>query len=217
MHNERNYSYYRNKRIPSWWIDYLPEERNPYKDMDTLTLRKGCLSSYWHIHSSNKHPNYRGVEACNFVHGLIRERFGDVFLTSDYTYYGRRKGENIYHEPEHLVYDNAFIGDDGAIHIKNAKLYYEDVIIFVMNVLCKITKNHMQSGNSYNASDFFPFATDQAIEKNRIEAERKRINTVKLSHCNLKRNIRKCILIMSIVARKEKSKLENHISIQMKM
>lgn len=180
LDSEKKYTYYRNKRIPNWWTYYLPEEKNPYKDKDTLTLEKGCLSAYWHIHSSNKHPNYRGAEACNFVHSLIRERFGGVFLTSNYFYLGGRKGEKDYNEPEHLVYSNAYIGDDGKIHIKNAKRYYEDVIIFVMNVLGEIAKNHMQSGNSYDAREFFPYATDQAREKNRIEAERKRVNTIKL-------------------------------------
>lgn len=179
MNNEKSYTYYRNKRIPDWWEIYLPKEINPYKHTDTLTLKKGCLSKYWHIHSSNKHPNFKGAGACNFVHGLIRERFGGVFLTGGY-YSGGRQGEISYHEPDHIVYKNAYIGDDNNIHIKNAKLYYEDVIRFVMNVLSEIAKNHMQSGHGYNASEFFPYATDQAIEKNRIEAERKRVNTVKL-------------------------------------
>lgn len=179
MNNEGTYTYYLNRRVPEWWIIYLPEEKNPYKDSDTLTLKKGCLSGYWHIHSSNKHPNYRGAEACNFVHGLIRERFGGAFLSGGY-YSGGRRGERSYHEPEHLVYKNAYIGEDGNIHIKNAKKYYEDVTRFVMNVLGEIAKNHMQSGNSYNASEFFPYSTDQQIDKNRIEAERKRVNTIRL-------------------------------------
>ena len=117
MNNERTYTYYRNRRVPGWWIDYLPEEKNPYKASDTLTLQKGCLSDYWYIHSSNKHPNYRGVEACNFVHSLIRERFGGVFLSNDYDYHrlGRSAGTlKTYHEPEHLVYANAYIGEDGV-------------------------------------------------------------------------------------------------------
>lgn len=180
MNNERTYTYYRNKRVPEWWIWYLPEEKNPYKASDTLTLQKGCLSDYWYIHSSNKHPNHRGVEACNFVHSLIRERFGGVFLSNDYYYHrlGSRAGVlKTYHEPDHLVYENAYIGEDGNIHIKNAKKYYEDVIRFVMKVLGEITKNHMQSGNCYNATDFFPYSTDRQIEKNRIETERKRDNT----------------------------------------
>lgn len=182
MNNERTYTYYRNLRVPGWWIDYLPEEKNPYKASDTLTLEKGCLSDYWYIHSSNKYPNHRGVEACNFVHSLIRERFGGVFLSNDYYHIlGSRAGTlKTYREPEHLVYENAYIGEDGNIHIKNAKKYYDDVIRFVMNVLGEIAKNHMQSGNSYNAREFFPYSTDQQIEKNRIEAERKRVNTIKL-------------------------------------
>jgi hypothetical protein len=180
MKNEKSYTYYRNKRIPSWWVDYLPEERNPYKEKETLTLEKGCLDGYWLIYSSNKYPNARGVEACNFVHGLVRERFGGAFLTNDYGYSGGAKGVQIYHEPEHLVYENAYIGEDKKIHIKNAKKYYEDVIRFVMNVLGEIAKNHMQSGIGYNADEFFPHATDQEIEKRRIEAEKKRINTSKL-------------------------------------
>ena len=183
MNNERTYAYYRNRRVPGWWIDYLPEEKNPYKASDTLTLQKGCLSDYWYIHSSNKYPNYRGVEACNFVHSLIRERFGGVFLSNDYNYHrlGRRAGTlKTYREPEHLVYENAYIGEDGNIHIKDARKYYEDVTRFVMNVLGEIAKNHMQSGNSYNAREFFPHSTDQQIEKNRIEAERKQLNTINL-------------------------------------
>lgn len=168
--------------MPEWWIYYLPEEKNPYKASDTLTLRKGCLSGYWYIHSSNKHPNHRGVEACNFVRSLIRERFGGAFLTTDYYHrIGLRAGVlHTYHEPEHLVYENAYIGEDGNIHIQNAKKYYEDVTRFVMYVLDEIAKNHMQSGNSYHASDFFPYSTDQQIEKDRIEAERKRVNTISL-------------------------------------
>lgn len=183
MNNERTYTYYQNRRVPEWWIWYLPEEKNPYKASDTLTLEKGCLSDYWYIHSSNKHPNHRGVEACNFVHSLIRERFGGAFLSNGYCYHGlgRRAGVlKIYREPDHLVYENAYIGEDGNIHIKNAKKYYEDVTRFVMNVLGEIAKNHMQSGNSYNASEFFPYSTDQQIEKDRIEAERKRDNTIRI-------------------------------------
>ena len=36
-----------------------------------------------------------------------------------------------------------------------------------MNMLGEIAKNHMQSGNSYNASEFFPYGTDQQIKKGR--------------------------------------------------
>ena len=43
----------------------------------------------------------------------------------------------------------------------DAKKYYEDVIRFVMKGLGEITKNHMQSGNCYNATDFFPYGTDR--------------------------------------------------------
>lgn len=178
MNDEKRYTYYQNKRIPSWWVDYLPQEKNPYRDKETLTLEKGCLANYWHIHSSNKHPNYRGAEASNFVHELVRERFGGAFLSGNY-YSGARKGVRDYHEPEHLVYKNAYIGEDGKIHIKNAKAYYEDVIRFVMNVLGEIARNHMQSGYRDNAEEFFPVATDQKIEANRIEAERKQMNTDK--------------------------------------
>lgn len=64
MYEEAKYTYYRKKKIPGWWIDYLPNETNPYKKTDTLTIYTGCLAEYWHIHSSNKHPNPRGVEAC---------------------------------------------------------------------------------------------------------------------------------------------------------
>ena len=41
------YFMYRNKRIPEWWKWYLPNENNPYKKEDTLTLEKGCLCDYW--------------------------------------------------------------------------------------------------------------------------------------------------------------------------
>lgn len=205
MNNERTYTYYRNGRVPGWWIDYLPEEKNPYKASDTLTLQKGCLSDYWYIHSSNKHPNHRGVEACNFVHSLIRERFGGVFLSNDYYYHrlGRRTGTlKTYREPEHLVYENAYIGEDGNIHIKNAKKYYDDVIRFVMNVLGEIAKNHMQSGTSYNAREFFPYSTDQQIEKNRIEAERKRVNTIKLEEDLVKQMQRSTFCLKDFVCEK---------------
>lgn len=170
MFNESKYVLYRNKRIPGWWEDYLPKEANPYQATDTLTLEKGCLSNYWHIHSSNKHPNYRGAEACNFVHEMIYHRFGGAFL-SGCGVGGGRKGEHSYYEPEHIVYKNAYIGEDGKIHIKNAKQYYEDVVSFVQNVLREIAKNHYQSGWDYEARDFFPFATDGQIEENRKKAK----------------------------------------------
>lgn len=174
MYKDSGYIMYRNKRIPGWWEDYLPKEKNPYQATDTLTLEKGCLSDYWHIHSSNKHPNYRGAEACNFVHDMIYKRFGGAFLTSQYYLGGGRQGERSYHEPEHLVYKKAYIGDDGKIHITDAKQYYEDVVNFVQNVLREIAKNHYQSGSDYEASSFFPFATDAQIEKNRKEAEERK-------------------------------------------
>lgn len=180
MYEEPKYTYYRNKRIPIWWSYYLPDEINPYQTMDTLTLERGCLADYWHIHSSNKHPNYRGAEACNFVHEMIRNRFGGAFLTSKFHFTGGRQGERSYHEPDHLVYKNARLGDDEKIHIKNARQYYEDVISFVQSVLREISKNHYQSGNNYNAHDFFPYQTDaeiaESIEREKIRKE----NTKKL-------------------------------------
>lgn len=172
MNEEPKYVYYRNRRIPGWWRDYLPDERNPYHEKDTLTLEKGCLAGYWHIHSSNKYPNPRGVEACNFVHEMIYIRFGGAFLTADC--YSGARGEHRYHEPEHLVYKNAYIGDDGEIHIKNARQYYEDVIIFLQIVLREISKNHYQSGNSYEAREFFPTMTDAEMERQHIEWEKQR-------------------------------------------
>lgn len=84
MYNEPEYIIHRNKKVPGWWGDYLPEEKNPYQAADTLTLEKGYLSNYWHIYSSNKHPNYKGAEACNYVHDMIYKRFGGAFLTSQY-------------------------------------------------------------------------------------------------------------------------------------
>lgn len=178
MYENPKYVYYRNKKIPGWWEDYLPKEQNPYKKTDTLTLEIGCLANYWHIHSSNKHPNYRGAEACNFVHDMVCKRFGEAFLTSGW-YSGGRKGKKIYHDSNHISYDNAYIGDDQKIHIKNAQKYYEDVIIFVQNVLREISRNHYQSGNDYEARHFFPYATDAEIEQSRIEAEKRKIRTEK--------------------------------------
>lgn len=51
-------------------------------------------------------------------------------MSNDYDYHrlGRRAGTlKTYREPEHLVYENAYIGEDGNIHIKDARKYYEDV------------------------------------------------------------------------------------------
>ncbi len=165
------YVMYRDRRIPRWWQDYLPEEKNPYKNRDTLTLTQGCLSDYWHIHSSNKHYNPKGSDACNAVQRMVYERFGGVFLSSPFrTGYGGCQGQIIYHEPEYLIYENAYL-DDGKIHIKNARQYYEDVISFVLKVLEMISSNHMQSGNDYDASDFFPPMTDSQTEKARLERQ----------------------------------------------
>ena len=156
MHKESDYFIYRNRKLPEWWCDYLPDEKKLYKDEETLTLEKGCLANYWHFHSSNKHPNYKGAEACNLVHKMIRERFGGAFLTSDYGLYAGRRGEDIYREPTHLVYEEAYLGEDGKIYIRNAKKYYEDVIVFIQKILREISRNHMPSGNSYDAREFFP-------------------------------------------------------------
>ena len=91
--DKTNYVMYRNKRIPEWWIDYLPDETNPYSHQDELILEQGCLSNYWHIHSSNKHPNFRGAEACNKVQEMVYLRFGGAFLTSkSYRYGGNQIG-----------------------------------------------------------------------------------------------------------------------------
>lgn len=46
MYENPKYVYYRNKKIPGWWEDYLPKEQNPYKKTDTLTLEIGCLADY---------------------------------------------------------------------------------------------------------------------------------------------------------------------------
>lgn len=166
-----NYVMYRNRWIPRWWQDYLPDERNPYKKEDTLTLMKGCLCDYWHIHSSNKHYNPKGSEACNAVQRMVYERFGGAFLSSPFRMgYGGHQGQIIYQEPEHLLYENAYL-DDGKIHIKNARQYYEDVISFVSTVLKTISSNHMQSGNDYGASAFFPSMTDSQIERAHLERQ----------------------------------------------
>ena len=118
------YVTYRNKRIPSWWEIFLPNEQNPYKSGDTLTLLPGCLSDYWHIHSSNKHYNPKGAEACNAVQRMVYERFGGAFLTSPFrTGYGGHRGQTIYNEPMHLVYENAYLSDE-RIHIKNASDFF---------------------------------------------------------------------------------------------
>lgn len=174
---ELEYMYYRNKKVPRWWEFYLPNEENPYKETDTLTLEKGCLMDYWHIHSSNKHPNYRGAEACNFVRNMIYNRFGGAFLTSRGYANGGRKGEKFYHEPEHIVYHNAYIGDDNKIHINNARQYYEDVILFIQRVLREISRNRYQPADTSNTSDFFPFLTDAQIKKNKIKNQQRQIRT----------------------------------------
>ncbi len=100
MYDEAKYVYYRNKKIPGWWEFYLPDKINPYKKTDTLTLHTGCLTDYWHIHSSNKHPNPRGVEACNYVQNMIYNRFGGAFLSPEWQYTGSHRGQIIYHEKE---------------------------------------------------------------------------------------------------------------------
>ena len=173
MFGEPKYTYYRNKKIPGWWEMYLPNETNPYKRTDTLTLHTGCLAEYWHIHSSNKHPNPRGVDACNYVQTMIYNRFGAAFLSPAWHFSGGRKGQKIYNDREHIVYENAYIGEDKCIHIKDAHQYYEDVVSFVMRVLQEISRNHYQSGNSYEASEFFPQNTDAEIEKMKAEHERR--------------------------------------------
>lgn len=178
MYKETGYVQYRKKRVPAWWMDYLPEEKNPYKENDTLTLQMGCLADYWHIHSSNKHPNFRGVQASNMVHEMVRERFGGAFLTAQYFHIGGRQGEKTYHEPEHLVYENAYLGEAEKIHIKNARQYYEDVVAFVLRVLQEISRNHMQSAGGYgDALMFFPNQTDGEMEESRRQQEERKKNT----------------------------------------
>lgn len=166
------YVIYRKKRIPGWWVEYLPLEQNPYKSSDTLTLEQGCLCEYWHSHSSNKHYNPKGAEACNAVQEMIYYRFGGAFLTSPYGIpYGGHQGQKVYHEPTHLLYENAYL-KDGHIHIRNARKYYEDVIIFMFNVLRMIATNHMPPGDYTGVDDFFPSRTDAEIEKSQEEARR---------------------------------------------
>ncbi len=169
MFETPKYIMYRKRRIPGWWQKYLPDEKNPYKNEDTLTLTPGCLDDYWHIHSSNKHYNPNGAAACNAVQSMVYERFGGAFLSIPYgMHFGGHQGQIDYHEPDHLLYENAYL-DDGGIHIKNARQYYEDVISFVLKVLQMITSNHMQSGDYGGANDFFPSMTDAQIEKARLE------------------------------------------------
>ena len=171
--NTPKYVMYRNKRIPGWWLDYLPDENNPYKKDDTLTLEKGCLNEYWHIHSSNKHLNLRGADACNAVQRMIYDRFGGAFLTgSQGRYYGGHIGQEKYNEPEHLIYENAYLEGD-TIKIKDARKYYEDVISFLLKVLQMISSNHMQSGNNWDAREFFPSMTDAQMEQHKIMMEAK--------------------------------------------
>ena len=90
MNDNPKYVMYRNKRIPRWWKDYLPDEKNPYKKEDTLTLEVGCLSDYWHIHSSNKHPNYKGADACNAIQEMVYYLFGGAFLSGGGGYGGHQ-------------------------------------------------------------------------------------------------------------------------------
>ncbi|MBR1477232.1 MAG: hypothetical protein IJ608_04625 [Lachnospiraceae bacterium] len=173
MYDTPKYVYYKNKRIPGWWKDYLPDEGNPYNDKDTLTLTQGCLSDYWHIHSSNKHYNPRGAEACNAVQKMVYEYFGGAFLSDSFRVgFGGHRGQVIYHEPTHLNYKNAYLETRKGIiyiHIKNARLYYDNVCTFVQNVLQMISSNHMQSGNDWDALAFFPSHTDAQIEKMKKE------------------------------------------------
>lgn len=96
---------------------------------------------------------------------MIYNRFGAAFLSPEWQYSGGRQGQTTYNDKEHIVYKNAYIGEDKHIHIKDAYQYYEDVVSFVRQVLREISRNHYQSGNSYNASDFFPPNTDAAMEK----------------------------------------------------
>lgn len=169
MQQDHRGTIYRGRRIPNWWADYLPDEKNPYREEDTLTLEVGCLSDYWHIHSSNKHPNYNGAKACNYVREMVKERFGGAFVSFAIGVgrygSGGRQGEVMFHEPEHIVYENAYIGEDEKIHITNAKKYYEDVIRFVQDVLRAVAKNHLQSGMDYEAREFFPYKTDAQMEE----------------------------------------------------
>ena len=193
MNDNPKYVMYRNKRIPRWWEDYLPEEKNPYKKEDILTLEVGCLSDYWHIHSSNKHPNYKGAEACNAVQEMVYYHFGGAFLSGGGGY-GGQKGQKRYHEPEHLYYENAYL-EDGKIHIKDAWQYYEDVITFVLRVLQTVSSNHMQSGMDYDAKGFFPVGlmTDAQVEEAQ-KANRLRKEKTKLVESTNAETIRRCII-----------------------
>ena len=159
----KGYANYRGKRIPEWWKHYLPEEKNPYNKDDTLTLEKGCLSDFWHIHCSNKDRNYIGVESCNAVQKMIHDEFGGAFLAPANWHWAGHQGQKEYDDDNHLIYRYAHL-DNKHIHIEKAWQYYEDVVSFMLNILQMISSNHIQSGADYYASDFFPYYTDREIE-----------------------------------------------------
>lgn len=157
------YSRYRGERILTWWLDYLPDEKNPYNKGDKICLELGCLNEYWHTHSSNKHRSYKGVEACNYVQDMIAEEFGQAFLVNKV--WAGHQGEKFYRDRTHVTYkyaqiqmnDSSFNNDEGYILITDAHQYYEDVIIFIKKVLKNVMKNHFP-GPQYggrNGEDFF--------------------------------------------------------------
>lgn len=168
---------YNGEYVPNWWLNYLPDEKNPYKHTDTLTIKKGELKDFWHIHSSNKYPNPDGIEDCEFVQRMLYRRFGGAFLSNyDGSTWGRWVNEEKkYREPNHLTYENAYL-DEHSIHIKDAHKYYEDVRQFMLDVLHEVTIYRMQS-TVYGISSFFPYRTDAQIEEDRKKYELKKQRT----------------------------------------
>lgn len=162
------YSKYRGEKVPSWWLVYLPEEKNPYSKEDKLYLKIGCLSEYWHTHSSNKHYSFKGVTACNYVQDMIKEEFGQAFLVGKP--WAGHQGEHFYNDRTHVTYSNAEVHinetsdrlgnayyEDGYICILNAHKYYEDVIRFIKKVLKGTMQKHYPSPTYYgrHGEDFF--------------------------------------------------------------
>ena len=181
MNAEPKYTMYGKRKVPAWWTYCLPRnQQNPYKDSDTLTLDKGCLSEFWHIHSSNKHPRPKGIQATEFAQKLVRDRFGGAFVTPVFGgTFGKWKARHI-QEPDHLVYENAYLDEQGKIHIKNAKKYYNDVVNFMIDLLRQISANHLPSADYGDGEDFFPSRTDAEIIEDRKKAELRRENTALL-------------------------------------
>lgn len=147
---------YRGKNVPKWWLDELPEEKNPFQDSDALILDRGCLYYFWHARTSRKHPNNRSVNACNNIRRAIAREFGDAFLNHpNYTEktetfspctskpLTRAEGRIEQYDGDSLHYRYARMSDDGkSILITNARNYYENVIVFMLECLRVATRYH---------------------------------------------------------------------------